>query len=121
MIFYLGNIQLFLFKFRPVWSPAIYVPLNDGYKLFSIPPPGSGVILAYILNILKHYNIQPSDENPLLYHRIVEAYKWAYAQRTLLGDPFDENITDDVINVSSINSFAFSHRLIDLFYRLCLI
>ena len=37
--------------------------------LYSVPPPGSGAIMAYILNILDNYNITGKDDNPLLYHR----------------------------------------------------
>jgi hypothetical protein len=37
--------------------------------MYSVPPPGSGVIMAYILNILDLYNITKGDEGPLLYHR----------------------------------------------------
>ena len=44
---------------------------------YSVPPPGSGAILAYILNMLDLYQIKPKDDNPLLFHRIVETFKWA--------------------------------------------
>ena len=44
---------------------------------YSVPPPGSGAILAYILNMLDLYQLQPEDDNPLLFHRIVETFKWA--------------------------------------------
>ena len=39
------------------------------YTLHSFPPPGSGAVLAYILNILKRYDISPGDDEPVLYHR----------------------------------------------------
>ena len=42
---------------------------------YSVPPPGSGAILAYILNMLDLYQIKPEDDNPLLFHRIVETFK----------------------------------------------
>ena len=42
---------------------------------YSVPPPGSGAILAYILNMLDLYQIKPKDDNPLLFHRIVETFK----------------------------------------------
>ncbi len=40
-----------------------------GDVVYSVPPPGSGAILAYILNILQHYNIGPGDDTLVLYHR----------------------------------------------------
>ena len=36
--------------------------------------------------VLDTYNIWPEDDTPLLYHRITEAFKWAFALRTELGD-----------------------------------
>jgi len=79
------------------WVDPVQVTLkNKGMTLYSVPPPGSGAIMAYILNILDLYNIQPADNIPLLYHRITEAFKWAYALRTELGDPSDPEITDFV-------------------------
>ena len=72
----------------------IQVELNNGLKLYSIPPPGSGIILAYILNIMENYNVSKTDAtDPLMYHRLVESFKYGYAYRSQLGDPSDSNIT----------------------------
>ncbi len=82
------------------WASAVSVRLDGSHFVHSVPPPGSGSILAYILNILQHYKISPGDDRyPVLYHRIIEAFKWAYAVRTKLGDPADEEITDMVNEV----------------------
>ena len=70
------------------WEEPVSVHLESiAATLYSVPPPSSGAVLAFILNILDNYKIKPEDDSPLLYHRIVEAFKWAYAQRTKLGDP----------------------------------
>jgi gamma-glutamyltranspeptidase len=42
---------------------------------YSVPPPGSGAILASILNMLDLYRLTPADDKPLLYHRIIETFK----------------------------------------------
>ena len=65
-------------------------------------PPASGAILAFALNILKNFDIQPGDLNPLLYHRMTEALKWAYAQRTRIADPSDEEVGDLIIEVNRL-------------------
>ena len=59
--------------------------------LYSMPPPGSGVLTAFILNILDGHLIGKktgkASRDPTIYHRIAEAFKHAYAQRTKLADP----------------------------------
>jgi hypothetical protein len=53
-----------------IYTGTLQVSLsNRKLTLYSVPPPGSGVIMAYILNILDLYNITRGDETPLLYHR----------------------------------------------------
>jgi len=97
-------------NYRAQWTEPIKIELTNGeVDVYSVPPPGSGAILGYILNILDLYNIQPQDENPLMYHRIIEAMKWAYAQRTKLGDPSDPEITD-IVNqlVANLTSEAWA-------------
>ena len=50
--------------------------------------------MGYIVSVLKYYGISPADNDaPVLYQRMVEAFKWAYAGRSKLGDPDDPEIT----------------------------
>ena len=68
--------------------------------MFGTRAPASGPILAYIVNTLKNYNFTISDWNePVTYHRIVEAFKWAYALRMEMGDPEDPDIADYINQV----------------------
>ncbi|KAF5277188.1 hypothetical protein FQR65_LT03894 [Abscondita terminalis] len=78
-------------NYKAEWMEPVTVQLNNGERVYSIKPPGSGLILAFILNILDGYNFTSSSlsstENSILtYHRIIEAFKFAYARRTELGD-----------------------------------
>lgn len=75
------------------------------FTMLNTPPPASGPVLAYILNILKGYNMTAKDmkDDPaLVYHRFVEAFNFAYAKRTLLADPDIEpgiqKVIDDLMN-----------------------
>jgi gamma-glutamyltranspeptidase/glutathione hydrolase/leukotriene-C4 hydrolase len=56
-----------------------------------MPPPGSGILTGFILNILEGHldggNTGKASRNATNYHRIAEAFKHAYAQRANLADP----------------------------------
>lgn len=87
----------------------VRVELNDGLVLYSMPPPGSGVLAAYIMNILDGYvpqgkHSKAADTESLTYHRMAEAFKHAYAQRTKLADPRFE---PQVYDVCAFLSFFF--------------
>lgn len=53
----------------------------------SVPAPGSGPVVLAILNILEGYENLKQDN--VTYHRLIEAFKFAFAQREKLGDPID--------------------------------
>jgi gamma-glutamyltranspeptidase/glutathione hydrolase len=60
-----------------------------GYEIVSMPPPSSGgIALIEMLNILENYDLSDEDWGSAIYlHLIVEAMKFAYADRTYhLGD-----------------------------------
>ncbi|PVV03626.1 hypothetical protein BB560_001893 [Smittium megazygosporum] len=57
-----------------------------GRKIITGAPPTSGTIVGHILNILEEYNLK-ADDPILSAHRIVEAFKFGFSQRTHLGDP----------------------------------
>lgn len=69
--------------------------------LHTVPLPGTGHVLAFIINALRGWVISPEAnglvENSLPYwQRIVEVFKYAYAKRTGLGDA-------DFLEPSAIN------------------
>ncbi|XP_049873161.1 glutathione hydrolase 1 proenzyme isoform X2 [Pectinophora gossypiella] len=77
----------------------IKVTMSNGDTLYTPAPPSSGIVLAHILNILQGYNftsddIKTNDDKIRTYHRITEAFKFAFGARTKLGDRAFLNITD---------------------------
>ncbi|XP_048773749.2 glutathione hydrolase 1 proenzyme-like isoform X2 [Ostrea edulis] len=83
------------------------VTMKDGSVLYSPRPPASGAVLSFILDILDGYNmtsqsLKTKESRLTAYHRMIEAFKFAYAQRSELGDPaFVPNVTEVVKNLTS--------------------
>ena len=74
--------------------------LGDNMILYAPPPPSSGPVLGLILNILKYFDYEPNGvEEPVLFQRIAEAFKWAFGDRTKMGDPADPEIADIISEV----------------------
>ncbi|KXS15091.1 gamma-glutamyltranspeptidase [Gonapodya prolifera JEL478] len=68
-----------------------------GRKIITAGPPASGALLTAILNILEGYDLKAERKTDLNVHRLVEAFKFAYAFRSELGDPsYWPNSTDVV-------------------------
>ncbi|XP_064634499.1 scoloptoxin SSD14-like isoform X2 [Lineus longissimus] len=79
------------------WRDPVQFSLQDGSTLHSLPPPSSGAVIGFIMKLLDGYKF-PVDfikTDPILtHHRIVEAWKFAYAKRYELGDMDFANITE---------------------------
>jgi len=91
-------------SFRVQWTDPLSIPIHGHFTLYATPPPGSGLLLGFILKVLSGYAMNPAsigstEETTKTYHRVVEAFKHAFAYRTQLGDPSDESIAGTVHEV----------------------
>lgn len=90
--------------YRPAWkAPVRSVPLA-GVRLHAPPPPGGGVLLAFVLATMDMFRSSRKDllsDGPLTYHRLIEAIKFAHPFREDLGDDTVENVVDTVANLLS--------------------
>lgn len=72
-----------LIDYQVRWrSPSKSVIMDDRI-LYGTPLPSSSILVTFMLNILNGYL---PDKSTVSYHRIVEAFKFAYALRGNLGD-----------------------------------
>jgi len=86
--------------------------LRGDFTALTAPPPASGLIMSFMLELLSELSLEIPDAFSLnsvaTYQRIVESFKHAYAKRTLLGDPFDPLIKDKVEQVRRFKTTVLS-------------
>lgn len=87
-------------EYKVKWMRPVETTLKHGERLFSMPLTGSGSLLIFIMNLLKEYDLK---QDVLSYHRIMEAYKFAYAKRSFFADPdFVEGVAALEKNLTSL-------------------
>ncbi|KAJ8261028.1 hypothetical protein COCON_G00167510 [Conger conger] len=77
-------------SFQAIVTEAWSMTLGE-YKMYFPPPPAGGAILAFVLNIMRGFNLTSSsmegDQQILTYQRFAEAYKFANAKKKCIRDP----------------------------------
>lgn len=77
-------------NYSVLWGEPVKSKLVGGFSVYSVPLPGSGVILNFMLNIINGFIPDLSINS---FHRMIESFKYAYAERTKLGDiQFEEHV-----------------------------
>ncbi|KAF9112019.1 hypothetical protein BGX27_004104 [Mortierella sp. AM989] len=92
------------------YKPLVKQPVigyYHGRKIYTSPAPTSGPALISMLNILERYNVGKvkADAN-VDTHRLVEAMKFGFAQRTELGDPDFSDLESKIQNMMSKDTAA---------------
>jgi len=86
--------------YRVKWQPPVKAQLSNNMTLYSMPPPGSGLLLGFILQVLDGFVTQDMDDVTVV-QRITEAFKHAYGRRTDIGDPDYADIKHVVKDLTS--------------------
>ncbi|XP_054262881.1 scoloptoxin SSD14-like isoform X2 [Macrosteles quadrilineatus] len=89
-----------LADYRVKWQPPIKAPLSNNLTLYSMPPPGSGLLLGFMLQLLDGFVTKDMDDVTVV-QRITEAFKHAYGRRTDIGDPHFSDITQVIKDLTS--------------------
>lgn len=90
-------------------SSALVMPLDE-YDLHLTPPPGSGHVLGFIMNILRRFR---SDfaRNRIMgardIHRMVEAMKFGFVKRWQLDESADEEVSLSLSDSLSLSNSVF--------------
>ncbi|KAF9973905.1 hypothetical protein BGZ73_002833 [Actinomortierella ambigua] len=96
--------------YRPLLKEPV-VGYYQGRKVYTTPAPTSGPVLLSLLNILERYDIgRDKVLSSLEVHRLIEAMKFGYAQRTQLGDPDFTDLEDTIKNIISKDTAAYIRR-----------
>lgn len=69
--------------YRARWEQPIVTKLKSNKTIYSAPLPASGSMVAFMMNVLDGFIINRLTPT---YQRIAEAFKYAYGERTELGD-----------------------------------
>ncbi|XP_014250038.1 glutathione hydrolase 1 proenzyme-like isoform X1 [Cimex lectularius] len=102
-----------LWEYRAKWASPITQKLAGGYTLHTLPPPGCGAVLAFILSVLDgqlKINPRPNAHN---YMKIAEAFKYGYALRTGLGDPEFTNVSEAISKLNDKHFRTFIKKKIE--------
>lgn len=96
-----------LMSYKPKWGKPNESKLFNGDSLLTFPLPTSGNIINFIMNVLNGFNFQDMSyeehqKEKLIYHRITEAFKFAFAKRSRLGDENSEDVLKALEELSSV-------------------
>ncbi|CAN7984758.1 unnamed protein product, partial [Ixodes hexagonus] len=112
-----GNMTLEdISSYEVAWDDPVNVSFKDDLVMYSVPPPGSGAVLSYIMNIMDAFRTDGNDtleDNVLTLHRFLEACKFAYGKRALLGDPNFVDLGQLVHKLTSRQHALAARKLID--------
>ena len=77
--------------FRVQWGKPVSSTLFNGDTMSTFPLPATGSVLTFILNVLKGFHFEEHSltyhqNEKLIWHRLIEAFKFAFAKCTGLGD-----------------------------------
>ena len=128
--FYHGNIADILVKYLKAsggiltkadfgnYTVVVSDPLHikyRGYDVYTTRLPSGGPVLAMMLKIMENFKLPSGQGESTDYHRMVEAMKWGYAQRSYFGDPeFVANATAKVKEILSTEFIdAISPQILD--------
>lgn len=88
-------------RFQVLVRDAHAIDYRGQYRVWTTGAPSSGAVLLSILKTMEHFPDEPYDVDDVLHtHRLIEATKFSYGERSMFGDPAY------VKNVSKLEALA---------------
>lgn len=81
-------------RYEVRWEEALTANLKDNKTLYTIGAPGSGPLIVFMLNTLN--NFLPHGDALESYVRLAEVFKYGYAHRSKLADPWFVKTVNEV-------------------------
>lgn len=105
-----GNLTMRdLVDYRVRWEHPESAQILDNKTMHTTPLPASGSVLVFIMNFLDGFLPESLGWSTTFYHRIIEAFKYAYAGRTHLGDPLFVEEAKELVN--KLTSYDYAQEL----------
>lgn len=100
----------FTMNYEPLMESAMKFDFGE-YNIYTMGGSTGGPVLGLILSILKGLqfsgdDLSSTDRKVETYHKIIEAIKFAYADRYGLGDPLYENSTIELLRKMQSEKYA---------------
>ncbi|XP_058492014.1 glutathione hydrolase 5 proenzyme-like isoform X2 [Solea solea] len=87
-------------------TDAWAVPVGE-YQMYIPPPPAGGVLLSFVVNVLKGYGLNSAslqdEQKTLTYHRYIEAFKFANGLKKQIYPQFSK---EEAVRKFTKDSFA---------------
>ncbi|XP_077528173.1 glutathione hydrolase 1 proenzyme-like [Haemaphysalis longicornis] len=90
-------------------TEPISFPLAGGYTLLVPRPPAGGIYVGIALSVISRFLLEgtaPVSGDSMTAHRLVEALKFAFSRRSVLGDPKFFNMTQVIADAVSEETAA---------------
>jgi gamma-glutamyltranspeptidase / glutathione hydrolase / leukotriene-C4 hydrolase len=99
-----------LLDYQARWRTPVSSVMKDKSTLYTMPLPSNGACILFMMNLLREYNLK---HDAISYHRIVEAFKFGYAKRSLLGDEPSDEIRELMRNLTDLSYAEEMRKLIN--------
>lgn len=93
--------------YKPRWGESVTANLFNGDTIHTSSLPSSGNLLTFAMNILEGYKFHEKSyefhrDDKLIYHRIVETFKFAFGARTKLGDEINAQVVETLREIGDV-------------------